>query len=108
MPIMSPKQLLERTQLLRQKEADVLKREREAAAEFRQAFRERTLMIVTTAFGVVAALFWQKAISDLIRTYIPDSGIWQYELFAALLVTAMAVTAIYFIGRWSGKEGKKS
>ncbi|MFH0834950.1 MAG: DUF5654 family protein [Candidatus Micrarchaeota archaeon] len=108
MRILRPTELLERTKALHQKEADVVKREREAAKEFQQAFRERTLTIVTTAFGVVAALFWQTAISDMIRTYIPTTGIWQYELIAALLVTAMAVTAIYLIGRWSGKGEKKS
>ncbi|PIO06266.1 hypothetical protein COT29_01860 [Candidatus Micrarchaeota archaeon CG08_land_8_20_14_0_20_59_11] len=107
MRILGPRELLERTKLLRQKEAEVVKREQEAAAEFQKAFRERTLTIVTTAFGVVAALFWQKAISDMINAYIPQSGVWQYELFAAVLVTVMAVTAIYFIGKWSKGDEKK-
>ena len=107
MRILKPRELLERTKELHQKEADVIQRERDASREFQKVFRERTLMIVTTAFGVVAALFWQKAISDMINAYIPQSGVWQYELVAAVLVTAMAVTAIYFIGKWSKGDEKK-
>ncbi|VVB67510.1 Uncharacterised protein [Candidatus Norongarragalina meridionalis] len=103
-----PRELWERARRLKAREEDAARERKVAAAEFQRTFRERTLTIVTTAFGVVAALFWQSAISDMIKTYIPTTGIWQYEMIAAVLVTVMAVTAIYFIGKWTKPKEEKN
>ncbi len=72
--------------------------------ELETEFQSRSTIFLTTAFGVVAALFWQTAITDTIKAFIPISGAWFYELFVAIIVTIIAILAIFFIS----KIGKKN
>jgi hypothetical protein len=51
--------------------------------------------LVTAAFGLIAALAWNEAISALVAKYVPDAGPWVY----AVLVTILAVLVSMWIGR---------
>jgi hypothetical protein len=85
----------------------VLKEHRkEAAAEARQEIAARAITTITTALAIVAALFWQTAITDTIKNFIPTSGAWQYEVVVALMVTLFAAVAIYILSKPIGNGSK--
>lgn len=68
---------------------------RKLKKELEIEFQNRLITLLTTALGVVAALFWQAAITDTIKVFIPvESGAWTYEILVALIVTVVAVVAI--------------
>ena len=67
--------------------------------EFEAQLSGRMLTFVSTALGVVAALFWQSAITDTVKAFIPVSGAWSYEIAVALLVTVLAVAAIFAMSK---------
>jgi drug/metabolite transporter (DMT)-like permease len=68
---------------------------RKVRKEFEIEFQNRLITLLTTALGVVAALFWQSAITDTIKVFIPiESGAWAYELLTAFFVTIIAVIII--------------
>jgi len=69
------------------------------ASEMAREIRVRTVTLITTAMALVAGLFWQAAINDTIKTFIPVSGAWQYEVVVALVVTIAAAIAIYLLTR---------
>lgn len=61
------------------------------AQQFKKEFAERLLKLVTSGFGLVAALAWNELIKEVIKVYVEpffgkDSG------FVSLLVYALAVT----------------
>lgn len=68
--------------------------------ELTNEFGERLITLTTTAFGVVAALFWQTAINDTIKAFIPIKGLWAYEIIVAVFVTLIATIAIFTISRF--------
>jgi len=56
-----------------------------------KVFLQQTLTLVTTAFGLIAALAWNTAITTLVKTYLGSaSGLAMLFLYA-LVVTALAV-----------------
>lgn len=61
--------------------------------------------LITTAFGLIAALAWNEAISGLIAMFFKDSngliGLFVY----ALIVTILAVVATTLIAKALGKQG---
>ena len=61
--------------------------------------RTKVVTVITTAMAVVAALFWQTAINDTIKTFIPVSGAWQYEIMVAFLITIITAILIYLLSR---------
>ena len=55
--------------------------------------------LITSAFGLVAALAWNETVKDLIERYIaPGSGL-KSKLIYALLVTALAIVISYQLGK---------
>ncbi len=68
--------------------------------EFEREFRKQLVTFITASFAFVAALFWNTAISDTIKMFIPLSGIWFYEVLSAIIVTVIAVTVIYFLSKY--------
>jgi cell division septal protein FtsQ len=89
--------------------SDEERRRRMAVAkEARKEIAGRMITVITTALALVAALFWQTAITDTIKAFLSVSGAWPYEILAALLVTVLSATAIYFLTKSNGgKEPKK-
>ncbi|HTX43555.1 MAG TPA: DUF5654 family protein [Methanocella sp.] len=74
------------------------------ARQVREEVQSRTVTVITTALALVAALFWQTAITDTIKTFMPVSGAWGYELLVALGVTVCAALAIYFLTKSAPKK----
>ncbi len=77
--------------------------------ELREDFRKQLVILVTGAFAFTAALFWNNAIKNTISRFIPTADTWYWEIFIAVLVTAVAVVATYLVTRltMSPREGKK-
>ncbi len=61
--------------------------------------KKQMLTFVTTAFSLTAALFWNDAIKAMIISYIPREGGWPYLMLAAVIVTAIAITATWIMSR---------
>jgi hypothetical protein len=90
------------------REEVLLRKERRfaAAAEAQKEIASRAITTITTALAIVSALFWQTAITDTIKNFIPTSGAWQYEVIVALMVTLFAAIAIYILSRPIGNGSK--
>ena len=72
------------------------KHKRELIEETRKiSFQLRTT--ISTVLALVAALFWQTAITDTIKAFIDVNGAWIYELLVALVITIGATIAIYYL-----------
>ncbi len=68
--------------------------------------------LIISAFGFVAALFWRDAIKDLINEFVPEGQGIIYSFIAAILVTIIAVIAIFVVKKMGTfsvktKKGKK-
>ncbi|HLC68986.1 MAG TPA: DUF5654 family protein [Candidatus Bilamarchaeaceae archaeon] len=80
-----------------------VERVKQVSMEITTEFRERLVLLMTTAFGVVAALFWQDAIRDMINAFVPPGEGWQYELIIAILITFLAVLSLYILTKFGRK-----
>ncbi len=78
------------------------------AKEAQKEIKTRMVTVITTAFALVAALFWQTAITDTIKTFIPISGAWGYEIIVAAIITLGAAVIIYIISTDSTKGDEKA
>ena len=72
---------------------------KETVKSVRKEITMRIIATVSTALALVAGLFWQTAINDTIKTFIPVQGVWQYEIVIAFLVTILAAVTIYFLNQ---------
>lgn len=73
------------------------------AQEFKKQFADKLLKLVTSGFGLVAALAWNELIKELIRNYIEPvfgggSGIISLLIYA-LVVTFLAVLITYQLSK---------
>ncbi len=82
-------------------EKEVIKFEelKEKKKEAKKEIRMKFVTVLTTAMAVVAAFFWQTAINDTIKTFIPISGAWQYEIGVAFLITVLTAILIYVLSK---------
>jgi len=76
--------------------------------EFKTQFSKKTLTLVTSGFGLVAALAWNELIKEIIATYIKPifgkgSGIISLFIYATF-VTILAVFVTYQLGKLSNKK----
>jgi hypothetical protein len=95
-------EIKETKQELKEVKQEMKKASADRLALAREVEREvagRITTVMTTALAVVAGLFWQTAINDTIKTFIPISGVWQYEVGVALGVTIAAALAIYLLSK---------
>ncbi len=89
----------------KRKDLRYLREERlKAARAARSEIAKQMVTVMSTALAVVAGLFWQTAIGDTIKAFIPVGGAWQYELAVAFLVTAIAAITIYMLSRSIGAK----
>ncbi len=79
----------------------------ELARQVEREVATRVITVMTTALAVVAGLFWQTALSDTIKNFIPISGAWQYELAIAFAITVLAGAAIYILSKSADGMAKK-
>jgi len=57
------------------------------------------IALATAAFGLIAALAWNKFITDLIALFLkPGSGVWA-ELVYAVVITIVAIAVINNLGK---------
>jgi len=66
---------------------------------FSEKFKTTMLTLVVSAFGFVAALSWNDAIKSSIETLIPPADSVAYKFLAAIIATAIAVAATYFVSK---------
>ena len=66
--------------------------------------KKQIAVMVTTAFGLVAALFWNDAIKALITEYVGTSSAWPALMISAFIVTIIAVVAVFFISKYLGDK----
>lgn len=94
------KEIREAAKELRVTERKSKREERKAIArEVEIEIFSRTIGLLTTALAVVAGFFWQTALSDTIKNFIPVAGAWQYEIVVAFGFTVMAGIAIYVLSK---------
>jgi Mn2+/Fe2+ NRAMP family transporter len=61
---------------------------------------------IVSAFGFIIALFWRDAITAVITDLVPEGEGLLYSFFVAILVTIIAVVAIYMVSRWMNTSMK--
>ena len=67
--------------------------------EIKPTYLSTMISLATAAFGLVAALAWNKFITDLIALFLkPGSGVWA-ELVYAIIITIIAITVIQNLGK---------
>lgn len=73
---------------------------------FYQELIAQSLTLVTSGFGVVAALAWNQAIQDFVKEFIeprvPGSGL-AYKFVYAILITLLIVLVTFQLSRISAK-----
>lgn len=75
--------------------------------KIRSEFLKTVVTFVVSAFGFVAALAWNQAITETINKYLkPGEGIWSWFLYA-ILVTFVAVLITIYLGRLVEKHKKE-
>ncbi len=60
---------------------------------------ETIAALITAAFGLIAALAWNTAISDAVKQYLSAGNAITAEFIYAILVTILAVIMTMWIGR---------
>jgi predicted NodU family carbamoyl transferase len=81
------------------------------ANQFRKEFAGRLLTLLTSGFGLVAALAWNELIRETVNVYIKpyfgeEGGLISLALYA-ILVTFLAVLVTYNLSRFADKAGSK-
>ncbi len=72
--------------------------------EVKPSYLGTMIALATAAFGLIAALAWNKFITDLIALYMkPGSGIWA-ELGYAVIITILATIVIQALGKLAEKD----
>lgn len=72
--------------------------------EVKPTYLGTMITLATTAFGLVAALAWNKFITDLIGLFLKSgSGVWA-EFVYALLITIIAVVIIQNLAKLAERE----
>jgi len=77
-------------------------------AEFKKHFTSQLLKLVTSGFGLVAALAWNELIKELVTSYIKpfaggSSGIISLFIYA-VIITVLAVVVTYNLTRLTNRS----
>lgn len=74
----------------------------------RATYLATMIALSSAAFGVIAALAWNTAITDLIKQFLPaDKGLLP-EFLYAVIVTVIGVIIMVNLGKLAEKSGSKS
>lgn len=84
------------------------KRITKEARAFKKQFAKKTLNLMTSGFGLVAALAWNEVIKESVNIYIKpffgrSSGIISLLIYA-VLITALAVLVTYQLSKLAVKK----
>ncbi|CDG64710.1 MAG: hypothetical protein PWQ15_1703 [Methanobacterium sp.] len=72
---------------------------KEQAQEVKGQVLQTIATLITTAFGLIAALAWNEAIKAIIAQFLPQGSDLMGLLVYAVLITIIAVVATIIIGR---------
>lgn len=72
--------------------------------EVKPTYLGTMIALATAAFGLIAALAWNKFITDLIALFLkPGAGVW-VEFLYAIVITIVATIVIQSLGRLAERE----
>ena len=72
--------------------------------EVKPTYLSTMIALATAAFGLIAALAWNKFITDLIALFLkPGSGVWA-ELGYAIIITIIATIVIQQLGKMAERD----
>lgn len=72
--------------------------------EVKPSYLGTMIALATAAFGLIAALAWNKFITDIIGLFLkPGSGVWA-ELIYAVVITIVAVLVIQNLARLAERD----
>jgi hypothetical protein len=74
----------------------------------RATFLATMISLSAAAFGVIAALAWNAAISDLIKQLLPAGKGIVPEFLYAIIVTILAIVVMVNLGKLAERAGGKS
>jgi uncharacterized membrane protein len=74
----------------------------------RASYLATMIALASAAFGIIAALAWNTAITDLIKQFLPAGRGLLPEFVYALVITIIAVIVMSSLGRLAEKSGGKS
>ena len=66
------------------------------------------ITLASTAFGLIAALAWNAAITDLIKSVVPAGKGILPEFIYAVIITLLAVIVMSSLGKLAEKSAAKS
>ena len=72
-------------------------KERAILAEKEKEVANQIILMISTSLALVSALYWQTAINDTIKAFLPIGGLWNYELAIAFVITMIAAMIIVTI-----------
>jgi len=78
------------------------------ARQFRRQFAKQAFKLVTSGFGLVAALAWNELIKEVVNLYIKpyfgeNSGLISLAIYA-IIVTCLAVLVTYQLSKFAEKK----
>lgn len=72
--------------------------------EVKPSYLGTMIALATAAFGLIAALAWNKFITDLIGLFLkPGSGVWA-ELVYAVIITIIAIVVIQNLAKVAERD----
>ncbi len=72
--------------------------------EVKPSYLGTMIALATAGFGLIAALAWNKFITDIIALFLkPGAGVWA-ELVYAIVITIVATVVIQTLGRIAEKD----
>lgn len=91
-----------------QKQQRIERRMLQEARRFRRQFAKQAFKLVTSGFGLVAALAWNELIKEVVNLYIKpifgkNSGLISLAIYA-IIVTFLAVFVTYQLSKFAEKE----
>src|SRR5690348_16733736 len=79
-------------------------RNEEGLVDVKPTYLGTMIALATAAFGLIAALAWNKFITDLIALFLkPGSGVWA-ELLYAVIITIIAVVVIQNLAKLTERD----
>jgi len=97
------------TETNNEKKIEKIKKQRKEIVQLKQEMKNlkietkrQTTTLITSALGLVAALFWREAIQAFLEQVLkikPGEGWWIAQFSVAIFVTFLAVIALYLITR---------
>jgi len=77
-------------------------------SQFKRSFAKKSLTLVTSGFGLIAALAWNEVIKEIVKEYIKplfgeSSGLISLLIYA-ILITFLAVFITYNLSKIAEKE----